>query len=141
MLSNATAGYDAHCEATHPSDACPLCGIDCRCSGPHELDDSAISAARSASPLSQLTTAIGRTDDRDVEVVELPTRSKRIPADPRLAAIADQLAESILATLAAHGYAIVREADTQGYSAERNEEFAREAARNAVVIAAMEGVL
>lgn len=120
MISAASdqRAYDAYCEATAP-DACPICGIDCRCDGPHESIAAAIVAAAE-------------------RVGMLP---RRIPADPRLAAIADQIAESILATLAAHGYAIVREADTQGYSAERQRDFAREAARNAVGIAAMEGVL
>lgn len=70
-----------------------------------------------------------------------PSQPRRIPADPRLAAIADQLAESILATLAAHGYAIVREADTQSYDEQRQRDFAREAARNAVGILGMEGTL
>lgn len=115
MLSRDVEAYDAYSDRTAP-DECPVCGVDCRCSGPYVGEDVASAVIAATSP-------------------------RRIPADPRLAAIADQLAESILATLEAHGYAIVREADTQGYDEKRQRDFAREASRNAVGILGMEGAL
>lgn len=64
----------------------------------------------------------------------------RIPADPRLAVVSAEIAESVLAVLAAHGYAIVRAADSSYVDTQRHADFAREVGNNAcaVVVVALE---
>ena len=76
----------------------------------------------------------------DVFIESATSTPNRIPANPKLAAIADQLAESILATLEAHGYAVVRAADTSYVDEQRHEDFARECGRNAMAVVAMSEV-
>ncbi len=60
------------------------------------------------------------------------TKPKRIPADPRLLEGAAEIEATILAVLKAHGYAVVREADTTYFDEKRQAEFAKECGRNAM---------
>lgn len=117
--------------------------------------DHAVTAARSASPLSQHTPALAVaaneeetvvvgpfTGETMVDAVVAATKPRRIPADPRLLKGAAEIEATIIAVLRAHGLTVVREADTSYFDADKEKAFAKECGRNAMqtVLGALEEV-